>query len=376
MTDISTHRVIFDQGPLDGPTVFTKPHRVIRADHPADVYDALAALTEAQANGQWLAGYASYELGYLFTPKLRDLMPAQRDTPLLHFGVFEEPGPDLSRAPTDTATLSAPHPAWGLAEYEAAYARVKDYIAAGDIYQANLTFPMSAQRTGSPEALYAALRARQSVPHGAFVDLGGPVLLSRSPELFFRIDADRTLHARPMKGTAPRGDTPQEDRALSDWLQASVKNRAENLMIVDLLRNDMSRISEIGSVKVPKLFDVETYATVHQMTSTITAKLRCDVTLTDIFEALFPCGSITGAPKIRAMQIIEELETTPRGAYCGAIGWIAPDGAMSFNVPIRTLTCFDDGSVRLNVGGGVVHDSQGDDEYGEALLKAAYADLH
>lgn len=372
---MNTHRVIFDNGPLDGPTLFAQPHRIIRADHPADVYDALAALSEAQSNGQWLAGYASYELGYVLTPKLRDLLPAQRDTPLLHFGVFEEPGPDLTRAPDDTATLSAPHPVWGLAEYEAAYQRVKDYIAAGDIYQANLTFPMSAQRTGSPEALYAALRARQSVPHGAYVDLGGPVLLSRSPELFFQIDANRTLQARPMKGTAPRGGTPAEDEALAKWLNKSIKNRAENLMIVDLLRNDMSRISEIGSVKVPKLYDVETYATVHQMTSTITSKVRDDVTLTDIFEALFPCGSITGAPKIRAMQIIDELEPAPRGVYCGAIGWIAPDGAMSFNVPIRTLTCFDDGSVRLNVGGGVVHDSEGDDEYGEALLKAQYAAL-
>ena len=372
---MDNHRVIFDHGPLDGPTVFAQPHRVIRADHPAEVYDAINALAEAQANGQWLAGYASYELGYLFTPKLRDLMPAQRDTPLIHFGVFEEPGPDLSRAPTDTASLSAPHPAWALADYQAAYDKVKAYIAAGDIYQANLTFPMTAQRSGSVEALYAALRARQSVPHGAFVDLGGPVLLSRSPELFFSIDAGRTLKARPMKGTAPRGGTPEEDEALAKWLQKSVKNRAENLMIVDLLRNDMSRISEIGSVKVPSLFAVETYATVHQMTSSITSKLRDDVGLTDIFEALFPCGSITGAPKIRAMQIIHELEAGARGAYCGGVGWIAPDGSMSFNVTIRTLTCFDDGTVRLNVGGGVVHDSEGGDEYGEALLKAQYAAL-
>ena len=203
--------------------------------------------------------------------------------------------------------------------------------------------------------------------------MGGPALLSRSPELFFSIDADRNIMARPMKGTAPRGGTPDEDAALAKWLQRSEKNRAENLMIVDLLRNDMSRISEIGSVKVPVLFAVETYTTLHQMTSSISSKLVEGTSLTDIFRALFPCGSITGAPKIRAMQIIHELEAGPRGAYCGAIGWIAPNGAMTFNVAIRTLTCFEDNTVRLNVGGGVVYDSDAAGEYEEALLKRRYA---
>jgi para-aminobenzoate synthetase component 1 len=250
---------------------------------------------------------------------------------------------------------------------------VKDYIGVGDIYQANLTFPLTCKRTGSLDALYAALQAKQSVPFGALVDLGGPALLSRSPELFFSIDADRNIRARPMKGTAPRGGTPEEDAALAKWLHRSEKNRAENLMIVDLLRNDMSRISEIGSVKVPALFAVETYATLHQMTSSISSKLVEGTYLTDIFRALFPCGSITGAPKIRAMQIIHELEAGPRGAYCGAIGWIAPNGAMTFNVAIRTLTCFEDNSVRLNVGGGVVYDSDAAGEYEEALLKGRYA---
>lgn len=370
-----TQQVLFDHGPLGGPTRFSAPHRVIRADTPAEVYDALAALQEAQDNGQWLAGFASYELGYVFSHKLRDLLPVPRDTPLLHFGVFDAPVAAELPAPSAGVALTAPKPIWTKAQYQSAFDQIKAYIAAGDIYQANLTMPMTAQSDADPLDLYAALCAKQAVPHGAFVDLGGPVLLSRSPELFFDIDADRTLSARPMKGTAPRGGTKAEDAALKKWLHRSEKNRAENLMIVDLLRNDMSRISEIGTVKVPKLYDVETYATLHQMTSSITAQLRDDLSLTEIFEALFPCGSITGAPKIRAMQVIEELEAGPRGVYCGAIGWIAPDGPMQFNVAIRTLTCLPSGTIRLNVGGGIVHDSEGADEYDEAVLKAQFAVL-
>jgi para-aminobenzoate synthetase component 1 len=364
-------RVHFDKGPQGEGLTFAGPSQIIRADTPEEVGPALRDMEKAQAEGQWLAGAASYELGYMFSNKLHDLMPASRDVPLLQFGVFETPqiGGQITG---DEATLSPPVPVWSLTDYTAAFDHVKNYIAAGDIYQANLTFPLHCKRTGSLDALYAALQAKQSVPHGALVDLGGPSLLSRSPELFFSIDAERNIKARPMKGTAPRGATPEEDAALVTWLKASEKNRAENLMIVDLLRNDMSRISEIGSVKVPKLFAIETYATLHQMTSSIRSTLLEGTTLTDIFAALFPCGSITGAPKIRAMQIIHELESAHRGAYCGAIGWIAPNGAMSFNVAIRTLTCFENGDVRLNVGGGVVYDSEAVGEYEEALLKGRY----
>lgn len=366
-------RVHFDNGPQGTGLSFDNALRVIRADAPEEVMPAFLAMEQAQAEGHWLAGAASYELGYIFSRKLSDLMPADRDMPLLQFGVFTTPSSKRKPAPADKATLSAPVPVWSPDDYTTAFNAVKDYIGAGDIYQANLTFPLHCKRTGSLDALYAALQAKQSVPFGALVDLGGPALLSRSPELFFSIDADRNIRARPMKGTAPRGDTPDEDAALAKWLKKSEKNRAENLMIVDLLRNDMSRISETGSVKVPSLFAVETYATLHQMTSSISSKLIKDTSLTDIFRALFPCGSITGAPKIRAMQIIHELEATPRGAYCGCIGWIAPTGAMTFNVAIRTLTCFEDNTVRLNVGGGVVYDSDAAGEYAEALLKARYA---
>ena len=209
---------------------------------------------------------------------------------------------------------------------------------------------------------------------GAFVDLGaGPAILSRSPELFFRLDADGRIEAQPMKGTAPRDPDPVRDAALAAGLAASEKDRAENLMIVDLLRNDIGRISRLGSVRVPELFAVESFATVHQMTSRVLGRLARPADFGGLLRALFPCGSITGAPKIRAMQIIREVEPFPRGVYCGSIGWMAPDGAACFSVAIRTLTVWPDGRVMLNVGGGVVQDSTAPGEWEEALWKARYA---
>ena len=348
---------------------------MIRADTPDEVEPAFDAMERAKADGKWLAGFMSYELGYLTSPKLHDLLPEDRALPLIHFGVFDGPETLDDLPDVETASLAPPSPHWSRDRYRAAFETVHDYIGAGDIYQANLTFPLSAKATGSAEAVYAALHKRQPVPHGALVRFGETALLSRSPELFFALTADGKLSTRPMKGTAPRGATPEEDDALLEELQTSIKNRAENLMIVDLLRNDMSRVSEVGSVKVPDLFVVERFATLHQMTSTITSQLLMGTSLRDLFMALFPCGSITGAPKVRAMQIIRELETAPREAYCGSIGWIAPDGSMEFNVAIRTLLYAPDGSVRLNVGGGVVYDSEASDEYDEALLKAQFANL-
>ncbi|WP_146584951.1 aminodeoxychorismate synthase component I [Puniceibacterium confluentis] len=369
---MAEHRVIFDTGPLLGGTAFRAPLRLIRADVPDEVPGALAQMQAAQAQGLWLAGYGSYELGYVFSAKLRPLLPAAREMPLLLFGVFAAPSED-GTLDTGAAGLSAPEPEWSFDDYAAAFRALHDDIARGEIYQANLTFPMRARWSGSVEALYARLRSRQAAPHGALVDLGGPVLLSRSPELFFALNAAGRMQARPMKGTVARGEGAAADAERVAWLRGSEKNRAENLMIVDLLRNDMSRIAEVGSVQVPQLFEVETYATLHQMVSVVVAQLRGDVGLAEIFAALFPCGSITGAPKIRAMQILRGLEGAARDAYCGAIGWIAPDGAMSFNVAIRTVACFADGTARLNVGGGIVYDSTAEDEYAEALLKARFA---
>jgi para-aminobenzoate synthetase component 1 len=368
--------IIFDKGPLGAGAAFRKPVDVLVAHDLDDVPAVLAQMEAARSAGHWLAGVASYELGYAFSHKLRALMPQGRRLPLLQFGVFDAPvpcdGPD--RAGT-RPTLTAPVPDWGFDRYAKAMVTLKNYIAAGDIYQANFTFPMSAQMTGAAVDLYHALKLRQPVGYGAYVDLGDDVLLSRSPELFFKVDAAGVITTRPMKGTMPRGASAQQDDANKNWLLASEKNRAENLMIVDLLRNDVGRLAEIGSVKVPKLFSIETYETVHQMTSEVCAQLRPDLTVTDLFTALFPCGSITGAPKIRAMQIIAELENAPRDAYCGAIGWLSPDGPMGFNVAIRTMVVGRDGAVRLNVGGGIVYDSTAEAEYEEALWKARFATL-
>lgn len=372
MTD---RRVIFDHGPHAGPAQFRAARRVISAHRPEDVPAAMAALEQAQAEGFWLAGFASYELGYVYSSKLRDLMPAARQAPLLQFGVFEGPEPYAFEEGAAAAGLSELRPEWSEPYYMRAFAALHALICAGDIYQGNLTFALRGAWHGSLPALYARLRARQAAPHGAYVDLGGDVLLSRSPELFFAVDAARRMVTRPMKGTAPRGGDAAADAAEIAWLKGSEKNRAENLMIVDLLRNDMSRVSKIGSVKVPDLFTVESYETLHQMTSTVTSELLDGVGIGEVFAALFPCGSITGAPKIRAMQVLRDLETGARDAYCGAIGWIAPDGAMQFNVAIRTLICGADGSVRLNVGGGIVYDSAPQDEYREALLKGRFAAL-
>ena len=372
--------ILLENGPDGRPALFHTPVAMIRADAAHDVDAALAALDAARAAGHWLAGYASYELGYALEPRLAPLMPENRPLPLLHFGVFDHPVPadSLLREAASAAPgagLSAAQPGWTRAEHGQALRRILDYIAAGDIYQANLTMPMRAEATGSALGLYGALRARQPVSHGAFVQWGGaPAILSRSPELFFAIDADGRIETRPMKGTAPRASNPAHDAALKIGLQQSVKNRAENLMIVDLLRNDISRLCRPGSVRVPRLYAIESYATLHQMVSHITGTLMPGTPPSAIFRALFPCGSITGAPKIRAMQIIRGLEPDPRGIYCGAIGWLAPDGAAAFNVAIRTIT-LDGQSARFGVGGGIVIDSTADGEYEEALWKARFASL-
>lgn len=374
-----TPYVMIENGPLGQPALFAEPVGEIIAYTPDQVPAAFAAMEAAQSAGHWLAGYASYELGYALEPTLAPLFRKGR-LPLLHFGVFE--GPDVLGAgrfqaqaagEAYSAGLSELKLHWDQARYAAAFDEVMAHIQAGDFYQANLTMPISMRMHGTAAGLYGALAAQQVVGHGAFVEMGDVRLLSRSPELFFNIDGDRNVETMPMKGTAPRGATVAEDEALAAALAVDVKNRAENLMIVDLLRNDLARVSEVGSVWVPDLFQVQSYATVHQMVSRITSRLRVDVSVRDLFEGLFPCGSITGAPKIAAMQAIRRLEAGPRDAYCGAIGWMAPDGRARFNVAIRTLCLYADDEVVLNVGGGVVADSRADAEYEEALWKARFA---
>ncbi|MER2507376.1 MAG: aminodeoxychorismate synthase component I, partial [Amaricoccus sp.] len=353
---------------------FARPARRIAAREPAEVPAALSALDAALAAGEWVAGFASYELGYALEPRLAPLMPEGRRTPLMLFGVFPEgPGPVEARRPG--GALSPPEPRWGFEDYRRAYERVADYIRAGDIYQANLTLPMDARWSGDPGALGAALAAGQPVGHGALVALDEVALISRSPELFFALDGTGGVEARPMKGTAPRDPVRARDLALRDALAVDVKNRAENLMIVDLLRNDISRVATLGSVEVPELYRVESYATVHQMVSRVTGRLIPGTPLSTLLRALFPCGSVTGAPKVRAMEIIRALEPWPRDAYCGAIGWAGPDGRAAFNVAIRTLALYPGGAAVLNVGGGIVADSTARAEYEEALWKARFTDL-
>ncbi|SIP86299.1 aminodeoxychorismate synthase, subunit I [Paracoccus thiocyanatus] len=366
--------ILCEFGPAGGPVLFQDPQEVLVVNRPDQVAAALARLEARRRQGAWIAGWLSYELGYALEPALAGAMPDARRAPLLAFGVYDAPRPAPPLPAGDAARLGPVAPLISRSDYAAAFARTRHYIAAGDCYQVNLTFPLGSRLvSGSALELYAALAARQPVGFGAYADLGaGPVVVSRSPELFFRLDAQGGIEARPMKGTAPRDPDPARDAALAAGLAASEKNRAENLMIVDLLRNDISRISRLGSVRVPELFAVDSFATVHQMSSRVVGQLDRPAELGALLRALFPCGSITGAPKIRAMQIIREVEPFPRGVYCGSIGWMGPDGAACFSVAIRTLSIWPDGEVTLNVGGGVVQDSTAEGEWEEALWKARY----
>jgi len=367
-------QIRFDHGPTDEACAFTQAERSIVAQDAGEVPAALAAMDAARAQGYWLAGFASYELGYALEPRLAALMPSQRRLPLLQFGVYAAPHRARDIAP-GPAALGPIAPGWGAARHARAFDTVHGLIGAGDIYQANLTFPLRLTATGTAQSLYAGLAAVQPVRFGALIEAEGlPAILSRSPELFFRTDAEGGIETRPMKGTQPRSPDPVEDARRRHFLQADEKNRAENLMIVDLLRNDISRVSVPGSVRVPALYSVESFETVHQMTSRVTARLEPGSGLRDIFAALFPCGSITGAPKIRAMEILAGLEEAPREIYCGTIGWAAPDGRAEFNVAIRTLMV-EGGQARLDVGGGIVYDSTAEGEYEEALWKARFAHL-
>ena len=373
---MTTGRIHVENGPGGRPAWFAAPEALIRADTAEELRPALAAAEAALASGHWIAGAIAYEAGYALEPRLAPLMPEGRGGPLLQFGVFADPAPAPAAAdlPGDgDARLSPPEPLVTRAEHATAIAAVLAYIRAGDIYQANLTFPLAARWQGSPLALYRALARRQPVGQAALVELpGAPPLVSLSPELFFATDGQGGIEARPMKGTRPRAADPAGDAALKAELAASLKDRAENLMIVDLMRNDLSRLAETGSVRVPALYAVESYATVHQMIGRVTARLRPGIGLGAILQAIFPCGSITGAPKIRAMEILRALEPAPRGAYCGAIGWAGPGGEAAFNVAIRTLTLNAGGAARLGVGGGVVADSTAAGEWEEALWKTRF----
>jgi len=360
-------------------TLFRDPVDTIRADHMDEVLPALAQIEAAGARGLHAAGYLSYAAGHAFEPRLADFGPRAGDEgPLLWFGLFEQAyglAPHEVPAllpPPDPAAIGAVEPLISRADYERAINAVLGYIRAGDIYQANLTFPALVALPGDPLAAYAAIRPHAAAGYGALVRHDGRHILSFSPESFFSLAAGR-IETRPMKGTARRLADPAADAEAVATLAGDPKQRAENLMIVDLLRNDISRVTQPGSVRVPALFRVESYPTIHQMISIVEGRLREGLGPVDVLRALFPCGSITGAPKLRAMEVIREVESAGRGVYTGSIGHIAPDGTAQFNVAIRTISLeMGERRGRLGLGSGIVADSQADAEWQECLDKARF----
>lgn len=369
-----------DARPGAGPgRFFAEPLETIVAHALSEVEPALARLRDGLARGLHAAGWMSYEAGIAFEPRLvqRAKRSGEARFPLVWFGLFDAPvrlaqDEIVAALPDgDGAWLSPPRPRVTRAEYDAAFKRAQDYIVAGDIYQVNLSYRADLALQGDPLAAYARLReAGQGGWSGVVYD-GAHWLLSTSPELFFRLSG-RAIEARPMKGTAKRRADAAEDRAAALALRSDPKEVAENVMIVDLLRNDLSRLAKRGSVNVPELFAVETYPTLHTLTSTVRAELKDEYDAVDCLRALFPCGSITGAPKIRAMEIIGELERDQRGPYTGAIGWISPDGDAEFNVAIRTVGIAD-GRAEVGLGSAVVFDSTADGEWAECVTKSAFA---
>jgi len=348
-----------------GARLYRDPCEWVEARRPDEVRPALDRLRNRHA-----AGFLAYEAGHALEPKLAPLAVEAEvgAPPLLWFGLFdgwEEVDPRALLPDPAGAWAARPRPLAERSLHEAAVGQALEHILAGDIYQANFTFQAEVATAGHPLALYAAIRPRARAGWGGVVFTGEHWLLSFSPELFFTLEAGRVT-ARPMKGTAPAGTDPEA-------LRGDPKQRAENLMIVDLLRNDLSRLSKPGTVKVPALFEVETYPTVLQMTSTVVGELEDGRTGVDLVETIFPCGSVTGAPKIRAMEIIASLEGERRGPYTGSIGRLAPDGEAAFNVAIRTLVLRDGESVaRLGLGSGIVADSVAADEWRECLAKGEF----
>jgi para-aminobenzoate synthetase component I len=329
--------VLFRDDTTGTVTAFTEPEEIIVADEPASFFAALKRMEELRRAGKYLAGYMSYEAGFLFEPKLAPFADEPRNVPFLNFGVFSGPQPDEGRfarpanLPDADAFLSDPVPAWSLQDYCQRFERLHGHLRRGDCYQGNLTMPVHARWSGDPLTAFWSLIERQPVKYGALVDLGGPVILSRSPELFFSVDGEGFIETHPMKGTTPRGADAEEDRAIIAAMLADEKTLAENRMIVDLLRNDISRITEVGSLNVPRLFDIETYPTVHQMVSHVRARLLPDVTVEDIFAALFPCGSVTGAP------IAAQSASCPQMVRCGSPWRSARSACLTTAAPYSML---------------------------------------
>ncbi|MCJ2188892.1 aminodeoxychorismate synthase component I [Novosphingobium beihaiensis] len=386
--------VLLDDARTEGAAdarLFRHPVETVVARRGEDVLPALARIEALAREGYHLAGYLAYEAGLALEPRLAGLLPARTGAagPLLWFGAFREceriAATDMPRwlsaeAGPATPEIGPLEPQVDIGAYTRAFDALRAAIEAGDIYQANLTFPLAGPWRGDPLALYGAIRPSAAAGYGGVIHDGSHWHLSFSPELFFSLRGG-TVRVKPMKGTRPRGRDAQEDARLRADLQASPKDRAENLMILDLMRNDLSRVAEAGSVTVENPFHIESYPTVHQMVSPVHATLQGGKGAVDLLRALFPCGSITGAPKIRAMELIAETEHGPRGVYCGSIGHIEPSGDAAFNVAIRTLRLssaknggHDSGGGRavLGVGSAIVSDSEALPEWRECLIKGGF----
>ncbi len=372
-----------DDGAAPLRLAFGAPRDVLRATTLADVAPLLARVDALARAGAWCVGYVRYEAAAAFDAAFETQAhdPAR---PLAAFAVHDQP---LAGAESDAAWQLGASDNFDVQwtsgprrdTFDAAIADIHRAIVDGELYQVNFTAPLAGTMQGDPLALFAALRRAQPNAYAAFLDLEDAhdgAILSVSPELFFDWRDGRLL-ARPMKGTAPRGATPADDAAQAEFLRASAKERAENLMIVDLLRNDVSRIAEPFSVQVPRLFHTEAWPTVWQMSSDVVARTRAGATLADVFGALFPCGSITGAPKVQAMRLAKALEAEARGVYCGAVGVVQPGGTATFNVPIRTLEWQGDeraARLRCGIGSGITADATADGEWDEWRHKRAFVD--
>jgi para-aminobenzoate synthetase / 4-amino-4-deoxychorismate lyase len=360
---------------------FTDALQILATDQLNEIPGIFESAEKALRAGHYVAGFVSYEAGYHFEPAA--MRPAGDmegcSVPLVWFGIYREPlswdecggrFPATVRSEDAEAAPGEISVSISRAEYGERIQQIRRYIEAGDLYQANFTVMVRHPCHEDAGALFERMMENQPVPYGALIHTGETHILSASPELFFRKRGSRIL-VRPMKGTARRGRDREEDGQRAAWLAADEKNRAENVMIVDLLRNDLGRICRTGSIEVTDLFAVERYPGLLQMTSTVQGELKAETNYHEIFRSLFPCGSITGAPKVRTMQVIRALEGEPRGVACGAIGFISPCGDAVFSVAIRSLT-LGDGEWRMRVGSGVTYDSDAETEYAECLLKVKF----
>ena len=352
--------------------VLSQPCGRILASSPEELPAAFAQIEGARRGGYWVALLLDYELGEWLEPTLAKPAPPHPRLTALVFEKMHEERPWSLGAECKSekqASIISVTPGIPKERYLARIAQIRDWIAQGEVYQVNATFPLLVNTDGDPAQLYRQIATHHPAAHAAYIEDVGRTILSFSPELFLQRSGN-TLMTRPMKGTAPRSTDPETDRKLGEALHASEKNRAENLMIVDLLRNDLGRLARPGTVRADPLFSLEKYPSVWTMTSTVQAEVTPETSLAEILKALFPCGSVTGAPKIAAMKRIQETESEPRGLYCGSLGWLAPNGDFSLNVAIRTLVLDEAGQGRYHVGGGIVYDSNPEQEWDECNWKA------